>query len=451
MAGILSTLRQNVAKFLLQNNPAFNKVFYQWLGNAIVWNTQNNQTFIKEGYQGNATVYSIINRITAAASTVPYIIYQVKDANSAKRYKSLMSGTFDESVKHKAEFIKKQAFEEVYVPELEQLLQNPNNSQGYASFITNLIAFGKLTGNRYIWGISPISGPNTGKPQELHILPSQETEIISGGMLRPVAGYKVSWNPDQEIPASDVCHIKDFNPDYNSAGTQLYGQSPLQAGFKVLTQNNEAATTGVKYLQNQMARGMLTNKDGNLTEVQATQLKQKFKDKYQGPENAGDIVITPANLEWVNFGLPASDLSLIEQYNASVKDLCNIYGVPVQLLNNTDSSTFNNMKEAKKSLYQNAIIPELIKIRDELNRWLVPKFGEDLYLDFDFSAIPELQDDMDKLVNQLSAAWWITPNEKREAMNYGQDQENETFNDYYIPANLAPSQISLPPFEPSNT
>ena len=108
-----------------------------------------------------------------------------------------------------------------------------------------------------------------------------------------------------------------------------------------------------------------------------------------------------------------SDLSLIEQYNATIKDLCNIYNVPVQLLNNTDSTTYNNMKEAKKALYQNAVIPELNKIRDELNRWLAPKYGEKLYIDFDFTVIPELQEEMDKVVQQLSQSWWLTMNEKR--------------------------------------
>jgi HK97 family phage portal protein len=109
---------------------------------------------------------------------------------------------------------------------------------------------------------------------------------------------------------------------------------------------------------------MLISKDGNLTEVQAQALKDKFRKNYQGASNAGDVIITPKDLSWVNFGLSASDLSLIEQYNGTIKDLCNIYNIPVQLLNNTDSSTYNNMKEAKKALYQNAVIPELIKIRD---------------------------------------------------------------------------------------
>ena len=213
--------------------------------------------------------------------------------------------------------------------------------------------------------------------------------------------------------------------------------------------NNQALTTGVKYLQNQTARGILMSEEGDLNEVQAKQLKDKFRQQYQGSDNAGDVIITPKKLSWVNFGLNASDLSLIEQYNGTIKDLCNIYNVPVQLLNNTDSTTYNNMKEAKKALYQNAVIPELNKIRDELNRWLAPQYGDKIYIDFDYSSIPELQEEMDKVVGQMSQAWWITPNEKRAAMSYGMDEENEKLNDYYVPANLLPIDGDIIP-EPAD-
>ena len=91
------------------------------------------------------------------------------------------------------------------------------------------------------------------------------------------------------------------------------------------------------------------------------------------------------------------------------------------------------MNEAKKSLYVNAVIPELNKIKDELNRWLTPAFGEKLFIDFDYTNIPELQE-MDKVVGQMSQAWWLTPNEKRAAMSYGADADTPEMNDYYIPS-----------------
>jgi HK97 family phage portal protein len=323
---------------------------------------------------------------------------------------------------------------------IHELLERPNPMQSYGSFIQELIAFGKLTGNRYIYGIAPETGLKQYK--ELYVLPSQLVEIHSGGIMQPVKEYSLQYNGSHKIPAEVVCHIKDFNPNYNLSGSHLYGQSPLKAGLRSLQTNNEATETGVKYLQNQTARGVLMSDEGDINEVQAQQLKDRFKQQYRGSNNAGDIVITPKKLSWINFGLNASDLSLIEQYNASIKDLCNIYNVPSVLLNNTESSTYNNVKEAKKSLYQNAILPEMLKIRDELNRWLMPQFGEKLKLDFDFTAIPELQEETEKIVNQMSSAWWLTPNEKRIATGYGVDEENDMMNTYYVPSNLLPIEES---------
>jgi HK97 family phage portal protein len=451
MASLFQRLSNAITKNAQQTAASYNKAIYQYLGESIIWNPENDDSYIQQGYRKNATIYSLVNIITKAATTIPFQVYEKTNENDLKRYKALTSGTIDSGALYKAEILKKQALKELEGTPLHELLERPNPSQSYNSFLTELIAFGKLTGNRYVYGIAPETGMNQGKYSELYVMPSQVMEIVSGGFMQPVKGYRVEYNGTFELPADDICHIKDFNPYYDGTGSHLYGQSPLRAGLRSLTTNNEAVTTGVKYLQNQTARGVLMSEEGDLNETQAQQLKDKFKQQFQGSNNAGDVIITPKKLSWVNFGLNAADVSLIEQYNASIKDLCNVYNVPVQLLNNTESSTYNNMREAKKALYQNCVIPELVKVRDELNRWLVPKFGDNLFLDFDFTSIPELQEETEKVVGQLTQAWWLTPNEKRIAMSYGQDEDTPALDDYYIPANLIPTQnvgVDMPDPEP---
>ncbi len=437
MASILDRFKNLITKNSQQTAKEYNQAIYNWLGESIVWNPENDETYVNEGYRKNATIYSIINLITKAASTIPICVYEKVNDSDLKRYKAMTSGMIDGTIIHKSNMLKKSALIELKDTELHEILERPNPAQSYASFISELIAFGKLTGNRYVYGIGPDTGDNIGKYKELYVMPSQIMEIVSGGMFEPVKEYKIQYNGSFAIPSDQICHIKDFNPYYDGTGSHLYGQSPLRAGLRSLTTNNEAVQTGVKYLQNQTARGVLMSDEGDLNEVQAQQLKDKFRSTYQGSNNAGDIVITPKKLSWVNFGLSAGDISLLEQYNASIKDLCNIYAVPSQLLNNDKASTYNNIKEAKKALYQNAVIPEMLKIRDELNRWLAPKYGEKYYIDFDFSVIPELQEEMDKVVDQMSRAWWITPNEKRASMSYA-EEENEALNEFYVPANLMP-------------
>jgi len=438
MASFLERFKNLVSKSAQKTHIDFNKAIYNYLGDTLVWNPENDDTYIDKGYRYNATIYSIINLITKSATNIPFQIYEVQKSNDLKRYKALTTGEFNSNTVLQAKMLQKKALVELEDTELHQLLDRPNPAQSYNSWIQEIIAFGKLTGNRYIYGIGPDTGALASKYRELYVLPSQKVEINSGGIMEPVKEYTLEYNGTYRIAAEDICHIKDQNLYYDGTGSHLYGMSPLKAGLRVMDANNQALTTGVKYLQNQTARGILMSEEGDLNEVQAKQLKDKFRQQYQGSNNAGDVIITPKKLSWVNFGLNASDLSLIEQYNATIKDLCNIYNVPVQLLNNTDSTTYNNMKEAKKALYQNAVIPELNKIRDELNRWLAPQYGDKIYIDFDYSAIPELQEEMEKVVGQMSQAWWITPNEKRAAMSYGMDEENEKLNDYYVPANLLP-------------
>ena len=440
--GILDRFRGAVKKSSQNTNEAFNKLVYRYLGDNLISSSENDDTYINKGYRFNSSIYSIVNLISKTAANIPFQIYEVKNENELKRYKSITSGSVTTTSLVNSNIIQKKALANVEDTELHELLNRPNPAQSFNTWIQEIIAFGALTGNRYIYGIAPDTGQNMGKYKELYVLPSQVVEIHSGGLMKPVKEYTLEYNGTYRIPAEFICHIKNFNPYYDGSGSHLYGMSPLKAGLRSMDANNEALTTGVKYLQNQTARGMLISDEGDMTESQAKQLKDKFRSTYQGSNNAGDLIITPKKLSWVNFGLNASDLSLIEQYNASIKDLCNVYNVPVQLLNNTESSTYNNMKEAKKALYQNAVIPELIRIREELNRWLTPQYGDKLYIDFDFNSIPELQEETEKVVDQMSKSWWLTPNEKRIAMNYGVDEDNVRMNEYYVPANLIPMEPS---------
>ena len=214
--------------------------------------------------------------------------------------------------------------------------------------------------------------------------------------------------------------------------------------------NNDAITTGSKFLTNQGARGILTSQDNMLTAEHASALRDKYKSMYSGVNNAGEIMVTNHDFKWLEMGLPAADLALIEQYNLSIKDLASVYKTPSILLNDTQASTFNNYREAKKYLYLQAVFPKLIAIRDELNRWLTPTYGNQYYIDFDFLSVPELQEDMEKVVRQLSLAWWLTPNEKRQAMKYEPIDQKE-MDEIHMLANYIPISDGVTPKESGGT
>jgi phage portal protein BeeE len=201
MASIFDRFRNLINKSAQNTAKEYNQAIYNWLGESIVWNPENDDTYINEGYRKNATIYSIVNLITKAATTIPLCIYQKVNDNELKRYKAMTSGIIDSTTLHKASLLRKSALVELEDTELHELLDRPNPAQSYASWISELIAFGKLTGNRYIYGIGPDTGTNLGKFKELYVMPSQIMEIVSGGIFDPVKGYRIEYNGSYEIEA----------------------------------------------------------------------------------------------------------------------------------------------------------------------------------------------------------------------------------------------------------
>ena len=107
MASLFDNFKRLVTKNSQATNQLFNRAIYNFLGDTIITSAENDDSYINKGYRFNSTVYSIVNLITKAASTVPFQVYEVQSQNSLKRYKALTSNGFDANATHKAQVILK--------------------------------------------------------------------------------------------------------------------------------------------------------------------------------------------------------------------------------------------------------------------------------------------------------------------------------------------------------
>ena len=422
---------------LNKKDSTYLNAVFPYLGNNVIWTAPTTQNFIEKGLYLNSDLYAIINLIITKAATAPLVCYEVKDQKALSYYKSMSGGMGNAGAKWSAEKLKTKALEEVSIPELDRLLKKPNEFQTWDNWIREIAAFRLITGNAYMYGARRGEQPNA-PIISLYSLPSQYMEIISGGLNQPIKEYRLTYNGYERIDAANVGHLKNINLSYQ-AGTanHLYGASPLRSAVRDLTTSNDGKQALLSMLQNMGARGILTG-DGtvNITREQAQGLKEDYAHNYQGANKAGDVIITPAKLSWVQMGMNAVDMSIIDTQKVILRSLCRVYGVDAKLLGDTEASTFNNTETAYKALINNVVRPLHVEIRDVLNNWLLPSYGQkNLFVDFDYMAYPEMQDDMDKLVGQLSQAWWLTPNEKRAAMNYG-EFESDLMDKPFIPQGL---------------
>lgn len=375
--------------------------------------------FISDGYEGNANVYSVINVITRAAAAVPWQVFVVKDSKAKYKYKGWGGNKRVESPVQ-SHNLKKKALELAEQSDLAGVIERPNPHQGQSEFFENFLGFKLATGDTYMHGIEVNKAFG-----ELWIMPAHLVEIISSGKLEDVVrGYRITEHMyDVELEAETVLHSKYWNPDYSSKGSHLYGMSPLQAATGVVTQSNDTYTANQRALQNMGAEGMLSlDDDATITDEQRDDLKKQLKRRGQGPENYKKILVNTAKWRWLHFGISPVDLNIIESMKMSLRDLCNVYGISSELLNDPDNKTNSNKKESRKALYYETVIPEIDAIRDELNRWLAPdhsrRDGIEYFIDYDISAIPALAEDMAKKTEWLQQAWPITGNEFREAIGY---------------------------------
>jgi HK97 family phage portal protein len=380
----------------IQQNQLFTAL-YKFLGqNMPIWMGDNPESYIKNAYARNDDVFSVINYIVTTAGRVPWKLYKVK-----------ADGTMTEIKKHK----------------LLNLIERPNPWQGQSEFIAAELGYKLVTGNTYQYAPKLESGNNAGQTTELYVMPAHLTEIVFGNRYKPYKAFKLIHDYENDIPAANVLHRKEWNPLVES-GSDLYGMSRLRAGSRIITQSNDGRTAQTKAFQNQGALGILSQEGSDgvaLNTEQASEIEQKYKEKFGGPENYGKIIITSVNLKWQKMGLSPVDLDILETQKWSFHKLCNLYKFPSQILNDKEASTYNNMREAKKAAYEDCILPELYALRDEWNRWLVPAYGEDLYLDIDTSGISVLQDDKKEQVEWLRNCFWMKGIDKQRAMGIEED------------------------------
>lgn len=218
--------------------------------------------------------------------------------------------------------------------------------------------------------------------------------------------------------------MKYFNPDYQPDGSHLVGMPPLRAGAKTLAKSDSEEDSATAQFQHGGPAGMIYNEsitpdDESMKQVGA--LKMKWEKETWGNKNRGKILFSAGKLGYIQTGLSPVDLQIVESSSMTFRKLCRIWKMPSAIFNDNEHATLNNMEQFYKAAYVDGVIPMVIKLRDALNSFLLPDFGDtgEYFIDADFSNIPVLQVDMKTLTEWLDKSWEITPNERRELKKFG--------------------------------
>lgn len=408
--------------------PLYN--FGPIINGQLVSYPDDKKTYIDKGYTFNDAVFSCINMIVDKAVLSPWSQYEKVDEAEFKKMKAYETmfdkpGTYSLWLESRQKALKPIPGD----PKLAELLQYPNDRSTITQHHSALWRYKLSTGDYYEeWGTPALGGLNAGKPLTLKYLPSQYMEIISDGNYIPSeAGYKLSQGVQKQWGKDEILHEYYFNPSWDATGSQLYGMSPLKAALKTVQRSNEAARANITALQNGGVRGILNLIDKRLTDDDIAQEQiQAIKKSYEKMARAGtdrynSVPISGYETSFTSLGLSPVDMAIIESGLFDLRMICNVFGVPSQLLNDTAASTFNNITEAEKALTSRCAVPLLNDREQSLNRKirsLDAYRGKNIYVSYDLGVYPELQDDKGKQATWLKTADWLTRNEKRQEQGF---------------------------------
>lgn len=394
--------------------------------------SEKDHVYIEKAFKAIPIIQTIINQIIDRASDAPGVIMRVKDKKAYQNYYSRVKYANNDQARIQAKAWAVKALEQMDNHDFIEVMDNPNPIQTGKELREDQMGYLLLTGNSIEYAASPGAGSMKGQPRELWSIPSPcVSPVMSGNRREPIEGYTIDYMGGEPIPERQITHVKYFNPVSSvdrGIESMFWGLSPLRSSISLISQKKYADIAQGTLFANMAPAGLIsgdTRDDrGELQEEQALSINEHFQKNHMGVYNAGDILVTPANVKWVDIGLSPADLSLLEWNQEIDKQIAKVYRYPQALL--TDGGVVANSEEASKQFINNAVLPIIRRYDDARTKKLRQWYGDDslVYMS-DTDIFPELQTDKGKLVEWMKRAEVFTIDEIRQALGY-EDKVDES-------------------------
>jgi HK97 family phage portal protein len=285
-------------------------------------------------------------------------------------------------------------------------------TQGQA-LIATLAAQLLLHGNAFV----QLLGDGAGGVAELFALRPERVSVETDAGGWPAAyRYRVGGNVTR-IAAEDatgkpqVIHLKAFSPVDDH-----YGLGCLGAASGAIAIHN-AATRWNKALLDNAARpsGALVYDPGDgsaLAPAQFERLKADMEAAFSGAANAGRPMLLEGGLKWQAMSLTPADMDFVGLKAAAAREIALAFGVPPMLIGLPGDNSYANYREANKAVWRLTILPLAEKILTELMQGLTGWFP-DARMWVEIDKVPAMAEDRERLWSSVSAADFLTDEEKR--------------------------------------
>lgn len=294
---------------------------------------------------------------------------------------------------------------EIFEHPLLELLDSVNPHQTRFELLYTTAGHLELTGNAY-WLLDGVKDENS-IPKQIFALSPKNTRPIKRPLPEFIGGYIYSIGAEETTyEPYEILHFKtpDLNDPYEGLGT-------VEAILDWVEGENAATLFNQKYFKNGARLSGVLETENAMAVDQQKILKKSFEEMYAGVKNAFKIAVLPKGVKYSEKGTTPKDMEFNTGQTTSRDKILAGFRVPKTILGASESETNRATAETADYVFsERTIKPKMELLVQQLNEFLVPRFGENLYLDF-HSPTPE---DLEAKMKELTAA---LPNQASMSIN----------------------------------
>lgn len=240
---------------------------------------------------------------------------------------------------------------------------------------------------------------------------------VKGG-LYPTA-YELRLGGElQTLDPADVVHFRGYNPD-----SPFEGLSPLETLRRVLAEEHAAADYREHFWANAARMGGIIERPKDApdwSDAARERFKAEFKALYTGSENSGETAVLEEGMQWKQVTFNAQESEYLAGRKLTREECARAYHIPPPMVGILDHATFSNVKDQRKSLYQDTLAPWCVMIQEELSLQLKTDFADSDELYVEFNLKEKLRGGFEEQAQSYQSAVgapWMTRNEARAREN----------------------------------
>lgn len=292
-------------------------------------------------------------------------------------------------------------------PLLDQLEAVNQFQTGYElKYLTS--AHLEMVGNAY-WLLEGVED-EADTPSAIYPLNPKYIRILKAPLPEFIRGYEYRVSGKiQKLEPYQIIHFKypDPNDPYEGIGT-------MQAIHSWIEADNFATEFNRNFFKNGARIGGFLESENAITPEQLDYLKKSFESIFRGVENAYKIAALPKGTTFKEGIQTQKDMDFANLMLAMRDKILAGFRVPRTVLGITDDVNRANAETTNYVFALRTLKPKMQLIVSYLNEFLVPRYGEDIYLSFE-DPVPE---NREQKIQEMQAALASQPvmsiNEARE-------------------------------------